>query len=93
MVVLKQSCCRKRRGQKRKTPKTAENTGMPQKTQRSCPCGSEKNMLSIRLSTEARCFFVVRSETERVRLRSKLGQCPKMMVGMLLEGCGKTKPT
>ena len=48
-------------------------------------------MLSIRLSTEARCFFVVRSETERVSLRSKLGQCPKMMVGMLLESCGKTK--
>ena len=50
-------------------------------------------MLIIRLSTEARCFFVVRSETERVGLRSKLGQCPKMMVGMLLESCGKTTPT
>ena len=50
-------------------------------------------MVSIRLSTEARCFFVVRSETERVGLRSKLSQCPKMMVGMLVEGCGKTRPT
>ena len=50
-------------------------------------------MFSIRLSTEARCFFVVRSETERVGLRSKLSQCPKMMVGMLVKGCGKTRPT
>ena len=31
----------------------------------------------------------MRGETERVRLRSKLGECPKMMVGMLLESCGK----
>ena len=55
MVALKQSCCRKQGGQKRKTPKTAENTGMPQKTQRVVRVGP-KNMLSIRLSTEARCF-------------------------------------
>ena len=55
MVALKQSCCRKRRGQKRKTPKTAENTGMPQKP-REVVRVDPKNMLSIRLSTEARCF-------------------------------------
>ena len=65
---------------------------MPQKT-REVFHVDPKTMVSIRLSTEARCFFVVRSETERVDLRSKLSQCPKMMVGMLVESCGKTRPT
>ena len=65
---------------------------MPQKTQERFSVWIQKIMFSIRLSTEARCFFVVRSETER-GLRSKLGQCPRMMVGMLVESCGKTKPT
>ena len=43
------------KGSKEENPKTAENTGMPQKTQRVVRV-DPKNMLSIRLSTEARCF-------------------------------------
>ena len=31
----------------------------------------------------------MQGETERGWLRSKLGDCPKMMVGVLLESCGK----
>ena len=45
------------------------------------------------MSTEARRFFVVQGETERGCLRSKLSDCPKMMVGVLLESCGKTETT
>ena len=78
-------------GQKRKTPKTAENTGMPEKP-REVVRVDPKNMLSIKLSTEARCFSLCEVKLN-VRLRSKLGECPKMMVGMLLESRGKTKPT
>ena len=54
MVASKQSCCRKTVS-KRKTRKTAENTGKPEKPQEGV-CVDPNNMLSIRLSTEARCF-------------------------------------
>ena len=43
------------KGSKEENPKTAENTGMPEKP-KEVVCVDPKNMLSIRLSTEARCF-------------------------------------
>ena len=42
-------------GFKEKNSKTAENTGKPEKPQEGV-CVDPNNMLSIRLSTEARCF-------------------------------------
>ena len=43
------------KGSKEENPKTVENTGMPEKP-KEVVCVDPKNMLSIRPSTEARCF-------------------------------------
>ena len=83
-MALKQSCCQRPRRQKRKTPKTAEKTGMPQKTGEVFHVNPKPWLVSD-CPLKRTVFFVVRSETERVGLRSKLSRCPKMMVGMMVE--------
>ena len=78
---------------KRKTRKTAENTGKPEKPKRRL-CGCEQNIenhIENQTVHGNALFFVVQGETESGCLRNKLSDCPKMMVGVLLESCGKTE--
>ena len=55
MVALKQSYCRKQ-GVKRGKPRNPRRTQECRKKPREVVPVDPKNMLSIRLSTEARCF-------------------------------------
>ena len=76
---------------KRKTRTTAENTGKPENPKGAC-VGANKHMENQTVHGSA-LFFVAQGETERGCLRNKLSDCPKMMVGVLLESCVKTETT
>ena len=81
-------------GSKRKTRKTAEHTVKPEKLKKRL-YGCEQKIFENHIENETvqgnALFFVVQGETESGCLRSKLSDCPKMMVGMLLESCGRTE--
>ena len=90
MVALKQSCCRKT-GVKEKNSndrRKHRKTGKPKRRL----CGCEQHIENQTVHGSA-LFFVVQGETERGCLRNKLSDCPKMMVGVLLESCVKTETT
>ena len=83
-MVLENRCQR----EKLERPlKTQENRKNPKRRL----CGCEQHIENQTVHGSA-LFFVVQGETERGCLRSKLSDCPKMMVGGLLESCGKTEP-
>ena len=78
---------------KRKTRRTAEHTVKPEKLKKrlyGCEQNVENHIENETVQGNA-LFFVVQSETESGCPRSKLSGCPKMMVGMLLESCGRTE--
>ena len=91
-MALKQSCCRKN-GVKEKNSKdrlTHSKTGKTQKAPVWVRTKIENHIENQTVHGNA-LFFVVQGETESGWLRSKLSDCPKMMVGKLLESCGRTE--
>ena len=91
-MALKQSCCWKKLVSKRKTRRTAEHTVKPEKSKPPVWVQTNvENHIENETVQGNALFFVVQGETEGGCPRSKLSGCPKMVVGMLLESCGRTE--
>ena len=77
---------------KRKTRRTAEHTVKPEKSKPLVWVQTNvENHIENKTVQGNALFFVVQGETEGGCPRSKLSGCPKMVVGMLLESCGRTE--